>query len=247
MAPDPNKRRPQWFTHLRSGGLGRLRGRGSRTGQASGGSSAGAWPTPEEQAARNLGGQPLPPPWDMGASAQSGVSRRSPRTFWQRFQRAPRRRRVGMAAGAAGLVLLSLIGIVLLCSHLPLSGSGAPGAASASGDATATAAASTTATTTVTPAPFTITFTCASGAIKGTAKVCVHTEANASLSLTVRYCDGTYAAGRGIHGSVTSSKSGDYTWQFAVHTKCAGAATATVSAKSAGQTVTEHTTFTISR
>jgi hypothetical protein len=115
-------------------------------------------------------------------------------------------------------------------------------AATATTSATATAASGT-----ATPLSFTITFTCASGSIGGTAQVCVHTLPNANVSLTVRYCDGHDATGKGLRGSAHTNSSGDYTWRWKVTTHCAGAATATVTAKSSGQSATEHTTFTITR
>lgn len=232
MDREPNKRHFKWFTKPRLGGLGRFWRRAPR-------SSRGA-----------RGGQPLPPGWDPIGPGRSDLSQRSPRAFWRRFRSSSRRQRAVLAAGAGGLALLSLIGIAVLFSHLTLASSGAPSGGSASGHTLSTAATGSpaaTITTTATALPFTITFTCASGTIRRAGEVCVHTQANALLSLTVRYCDGSYAGGRGLHGSASADASGDYTWRFTVRTKCAGTATATVVAKSAGQTVTQSTTFTVTR
>ncbi|HET8905403.1 MAG TPA: hypothetical protein VFN11_00405 [Ktedonobacterales bacterium] len=207
-------------------------------------SKSSQWPTFDESAAQRLAGQPAR--WDpvVPGGSQSRRSGRWLRAFQQRFRGASRRQRMGVAAGAGGLLLAALLGIALLCSHLPAIGSSAVGA---NGSATSTANASATAnaTTTTTPLPFTLAFTCASGAVKQSAKVCVHTQPGASLNLTVRYCDGSYAGGRNLHGSVTADKGGNFTWIFAVHTRCAGSATATVAATSAGKTVTKSTKFTI--
>jgi hypothetical protein len=207
-------------------------------------STSNQWPTFEESSTRRGAGQPAQ--WDpvVPNGSQSGRAGRWARALQQRFRGGSRRQRVGLAAGAGGLLIASLLGIALLCSHLPAIGSGSVGA---SGSATATAVASATAhaTTTTTPLPFTLAFTCASGAVKQSAKVCVHTQPGASLNLTVRYCDGSYAGGRSLHSSVTADSGGNFTWIFAVHTRCAGSATATVAATSAGKTVTKAKTFTI--
>lgn len=228
MSQGPNKRR--------FGSLGQFWQRRSKSSQ---------WPTLDEPAAQRLGGQPAG--WDpvVPGGAQSARSGPWLRAFQQRFRGASRRQRVGLAAGAGGLLLASLLVIALLCSHLPAIGSSAVGA---NGSATSTAVASATAhaTTTTTPLPFKVAFTCASGAVKQSAKVCVHTQPGASLNLTVRYCDGSYAGGRDLRGSVTADRGGNFIWIFAVHTRCAGSATATVAATSAGKTVTKSTKFTIS-
>ena len=77
--------------------------------------------------------------------------------------------------------------------------------------------------------------------------VSVHTKPDATVSLTVRYCDGSYAGGKGLHGNMHADGNGNYTWRWNVSASCAGTATATVTAKSSGQTVTQSTTFTITR
>lgn len=242
MGREPNGRRLTWLTRLRLGALSRLTRQKPRSSQTSSGGAVSGWPTLSESTSR-LGGQA--PRWDAAAAAGEPDfrgARGAPGTLWQRFQAAPRRRRVGLAAGAGGLALVALIGVVMLCSRVPLVANGTPGAGGANGQGTSTASV------TASPAaPFAITFTCASGTVKRTGKVCVHTEANAVLKLTVRYCDGSYAGGRDIHGSVTADAKGDHTWQFDVHTRCAGKATATVTATVGGQTATESTTFTITR
>jgi hypothetical protein len=241
MSREPNKRHLNWFTNPR---LGRFWQRSPQSSQRSRGWLKGRRSAPEESASHRLGGQPLPPPWEPAVPGATDLHDRSPRTIWRRFGRTPHRQQVGLAAGAGGLVLVSLVGIVVLCSHMPLIGNGTPSAGGVSRNASSTSTA--LAATTITPASsFTITFTCASGIVKQTGEVCVHTQANAVLSLTVRYCDGSYAGGKGLHGSVSSDNSGNYIWRFSVHTRCAGTATATVVAKSSGQSVTESTMFTI--
>lgn len=227
MQHDPGKRQLKWFAGVR----GWLKGRRSA-------SAASAMHRPS--------GQPLPPSWEPAFPGAADLHDRSPRTLWRRFQRTSRRQQVGLAAGAGGLVLVLLVGIVVFCSHMPLIGTGTPSAAGVSGNASSTATAR--AMTTTTPASsFTITFTCASGTIKGAGEVCVHTKPNTVLSITVRYCDGNLAGGKSLRGSSHANDSGNYTWRWSVRTGCAGTATATVTAKSAGETVKQSTTFTITR
>jgi hypothetical protein len=77
--------------------------------------------------------------------------------------------------------------------------------------------------------------------------VCVHTKPDAKVTLTVRYCDGSYAQGKGLHGNVRADENGNHTWRWNVSASCAGTAIATVMSTSSGQTVTQSTTFTITR
>ena len=197
-------------------------------------------------------GQQTPPPWNQGGSGRSGG------TVWRRFQGLSRRARVGVIVAAVALIALvcTLASVAALGGALlnPTAGSARNTPAGlTSGQkvlATSTASASPTATAasqTPTPSSFTITFTCASGSIGGTGQVCIHTQPNANVSLTVRYCDGNYATGKSLRGSAHTDGSGNYTWRWRVSTHCAGDATATITAKSGGQTVTERTTFTITR
>ena len=207
--------------------------------------------------------QQTAPPWDPAASDGYALPGRPQRTVWQRFRTMPRRARIGVIVAAVSVIVLvcTLASVAALGNAFLNQATGAahntPGGqtngqagAPTTGNTTPTAATSPTATsapTTPTPSSFAITFTCASGSIGGTGQVCVHTLPNASVSISVRYCDGNDATGKGLRGSAHTNGSGDYTWQWKVTTHCAGAATATVTAKSGGQTVTDRTTFTITR
>lgn len=219
----------------------------------------------EETAAVNDGAtlseQQTAPPWNPAASGGYALPGRPQRTVWQRFRTLSRRGRMGVIVAAVTVIVLvcTLASVAALGGGLLSGATGtarnAPGGqtngqvvAPTTGNTTPTAAASPTAEpATPTPPSFAVTFTCASGSIGGTGQVCVHTLPNATVSLTVRYCDGSYATGKGLRGSAHTNGSGDYTWRWKVTTHCAGAATATVTAKSSGQTVTDHTTFTITR
>jgi hypothetical protein len=175
-------------------------------------------------------------------------------TLWQRFRSAPRQKRFLLMAGAGGVLLLLLVSVTVLAgalrSHVPGIG---PAGGSAQGITLSPTTARATPTVTLTPEtntptpPFTLAFTCASGTVGGMGQVCVHTAPRAALSLTVRYCDGNSAKGKGFHGATYADGSGNYTWRWDISNSCVGSATATVVAKSAGQTVTESTTFIVSR
>lgn len=189
-----------------------------------------------------------------------------PRTVWQRFQAAPRRLRIGLIAAIVGvLVVCPLLSVVVLGNifgtHPSTLGNGLPGGGLTSGQSGLstptnplstpspdTSPTATLATETVTPVPpFTIAFTCASGAVGGTGQVCIHTQPDAVVSLAVRYCDGNYATGKGLRGTAHADGNGDYTWRWNVTTHCVGTATATVTVKASGQTLTQSTTFDITR
>ena len=233
MGQKPNRRNHTRFTASFSERLGRLWQEIPRMGKRS---------SVNQPAPRHPGGQLLPPPWETAASGGTHRAYRSFKGLQQRFRLAPGRTRVGVLAGAGGLLLISVIGVVVLCAHMPSIINGAPATGSANKHGTPLTTASTT------PAgPFAIAFTCASGTIRGSGQLCVHTQANAILRLTVRYCDGSYAESKSLRGSAHANGSGDYTWHWSVRTRCAGTATATVEAKSAGQSVTQSTTFTIAR
>jgi hypothetical protein len=196
----------------------------------------------------------LAPPWEQPASNQH---EHAPPPFipWQ-FWLASRRQQVGLAAVVGTLILTALLSFVVLRAILPSQSShvdqGTPIArhpvnvAASPTAADLTPSPSPTASARNTPAPsFTIAFTCADGTIGGRGMLCVHTQPDATVSLTVRYCDGSYAGGKGLHGNMHADGSGNYTWRWNVSTSCAGTATATVTAKSSGQTVTQSTTFTV--
>lgn len=202
-------------------------------------------------------------PWNRrDTDWADGVGRPAPAgALWRQFQLMPRRLKIGVAAGAGVVLLCAAICALTLGSTLgPLLGtagngtpnthSGAPLPGLGQISPTASTTATGTATAVATPgqtAPLTIAFTCASGAIGGSGQVCITTRPNASVNLTVRYCDGSYASGKGFHGAAHADGNGSYTWRWDVRTSCAGTTTATVTAKSSGQTITQSTTFTISR
>lgn len=212
---------------------------------------------PDETQQRQQTEPRLAPPWEQPSSNRTEHAR-PPFIPW-RFWLASRRQQVGLAAILATIVLTALLSFVVLHAILPSqtpdagqvtpnAGRAANGAASPT-EATPTPAPSPTASPVRnTPAPsFMVAFTCASGTIGGRGMVCVHTRPDAMVSLTVRYCDGNYAGGKGLHGSAHADGSGNYTWRWNVSTSCAGTATATVTAKSSGQTVTQSTAFTVTR
>ncbi len=189
------------------------------------------------------------------------------RRLWERLRPASRRAKLALAASIVGVIVLcSSLGIVALANFLnaetpgvggltiPGSNTGGQSQATLSagatvGTGTPTASVNgtaTAATPTATAIPsLAITFTCASGVVGGNGEVCVHTQPNATLNLIVRYCDGNIAGGKNLRGVAHADNNGDYTWQWDVHTSCAGTATATVTAKSGSESATQSTTFTV--
>ncbi len=190
-------------------------------------------------------------------SSRLGLSKLPFSTLWQRFRSASRQKQIRLATGAGGFLLLVLISVTVLAvalrSHVPVAGLDVPTGGGAQGIALSPTAAHSTPSITTTPTtntpspPFTLVFTCASGTVGGTGQVCVHTLPNASLTLSVRYCDGNSAKGKGFHGATFADNNGNYTWRWDISTSCVGSATATVAARSSGQTISQSATFTISR
>lgn len=178
-----------------------------------------------------------------------------------RFPRALRRlrampRRATLALGLGAVVLLIAALSVALAARVPSSinsrggipplGSQASQTASGATStelATVTPQGSTTPAATQPPA-LSIAFTCASGQLHSSGKVCVHTQPGASLRITVRYCNGAEA--KGLHGNATANADGDYTWTWPIGSACVGTATANVTAKWQGQTATSSETFAVS-
>lgn len=229
----------------------------------------GRWPPANADSA--MSGEPNAT--DPRQRATGGEGDRSPRQRWptrygrdvlDRWRGASTRTKLGIG----GIAMFTILTIVACCSLTQfvlgaVQGSGsAPqfgafatqqttgqgGTSSKNPTATITpnntATSANTSTATQTPStPLTITFTCASGSIRGTGKVCVQTAPSAILSLSVRYCDGTTA--KGLHSAGIANASGDFTWTWSVHMTCVGQATATVTAKQNGTTVTATKTFNI--
>ena len=179
-----------------------------------------------------------------------------------RWRRASKRMRWGIAAAAFVSALL-----IVACSSLALHvAAGIGGSATApmygnatsqqvtggstSSSVTATPGAARTPTSTAPSAatnpasvPLTLAITCASGSLHSTGKVCAHTLPSATLSITVRYCDGTYA--KGLHSAAVADASGNYTWSWPVRMACVGSATATVTAKLNGAAITATQSFNV--
>jgi hypothetical protein len=99
-----------------------------------------------------------------------------------------------------------------------------------------------------TPAPppsLTLAITCAGGLSNQQARVCVHTQPGAALTITVTYCDGTKAHNKSLQGTVYANASGNYMWTWIASTRCLGPAVATVTARWHGQTVSQSAVFTL--
>lgn len=175
-------------------------------------------------------------------------------SFLGGWRRASKRQRLGVVAAvvisaliivASFSLALRVVGGVGGASSTSLYGAAATQQATVAGatpSAVPTVKASPAATATASQ-PLTLAFTCASGSLHGTGQVCVHTAPSATLSITVRYCDGTDA--KGLHGAVLADASGNHTWSWAIRMACVGQATATVSATQNGHTLTATKSFAI--
>lgn len=95
------------------------------------------------------------------------------------------------------------------------------------------------------PASLTLSFTCAQAVDYQYGKVCVHTQPGAALTIKVKYCSGFYATSKSLQGTKIANSSGNYTWHWVPETKCRGSATAYVTAKWNGQTVSKSDVFTV--
>jgi FlaG/FlaF family flagellin (archaellin) len=93
----------------------------------------------------------------------------------------------------------------------------------------------------------TLQFTCAQAvdyqADSGT--VCVHTQAGAALTITVRYCSGYPAVSSSLQGTVYADASGNSTWTWTPETVCRGPAVAHVTATLSKHRASKSDTFTV--
>ncbi len=88
-----------------------------------------------------------------------------------------------------------------------------------------------------------IQFTCANAVDYKSGDVCVHTQANAALTIKVKYCSGSYATSKSLRGTVHTKTQGNYTWKWEPETKCRGTATAYVTETLSGHTLNASKSF----
>lgn len=203
---------------------------------------------------------PLPSAKGLPRDPPRAVWLRRPSNIVRRLRNAPKRTQLGITA-AAVIIALLIAGTASFALHIagtatprnttfvPQGGSSIPQAAGSTGTPTVLPTGTPDSQSAPTPTSSTpsisLTFTCASGTLRGTGQVCIHTLPQAALTITVRYCDGTTA--RGLRGNAFADTSGNYTWTWSVRTSCAGTATATVTAKWNGQSITSADPFTITK
>ena len=89
----------------------------------------------------------------------------------------------------------------------------------------------------------TIKFMCAQAVDYHYGTVCVHTQSQAALSITVKYCSGYIAVSRSLRGTRYASIQGNYSWQWRPETRCHGPAVAYVTAQWHGQYISESDNF----
>jgi hypothetical protein len=96
------------------------------------------------------------------------------------------------------------------------------------------------------PAQLFVNFTGASAVDNSYGSVSVHTLPSAALTISVKYCSGSYATSKSLQGTEYADSSGNYTWNWTPNTKCKGTATAYVTASLNGQSASNSTDFTVS-
>jgi FlaG/FlaF family flagellin (archaellin) len=92
---------------------------------------------------------------------------------------------------------------------------------------------------------FNVVFTCASAVDHASGQVCMHTNAGAALTISVRYCSGYLATSTSLKGTKYANSAGNASWWWKPDTKCRGTATATVRAIWHGKTIWRSKTFTV--
>ncbi|HZU02076.1 MAG TPA: hypothetical protein VFA10_20565 [Ktedonobacteraceae bacterium] len=91
----------------------------------------------------------------------------------------------------------------------------------------------------------TLQFTCAQAVDDQADSVCVHTQAGAALTITVRYCSGYPAVSSSLQGTVSADASGNSTWTWTPETVCRGPAGAHVSATLSKHRASKSDTLTV--
>jgi hypothetical protein len=95
------------------------------------------------------------------------------------------------------------------------------------------------------PPTLAITFTCAVAVDYSYGNVCVHTQPNAALTITVTYCSGYNATSGSLKGTVYANSAGNYEWSWVPETKCRGAATAYLDGSWQGQSTSNSDGFNV--
>ena len=88
-----------------------------------------------------------------------------------------------------------------------------------------------------------ITFTCAQAVDYQFGRVCVHTQANAGLTITVTYCTGHSAVSKSLKGTQHADAKGNYIWNWTPQTRCRGEATVFVTEHSKGHSASFSESF----
>jgi hypothetical protein len=96
------------------------------------------------------------------------------------------------------------------------------------------------------PAKLFVSFTSATAVDNSSGSVSVNTLPSAALTISVKYCSGSYADSSSLKGTKYADSSGNYTWSWIPDTKCKGTATAYVTASLNGQSASGSKDFTVS-
>lgn len=90
-----------------------------------------------------------------------------------------------------------------------------------------------------------IRFTCAQAVNYHSGRICVHTQAHAGLTIKVTYCNGQIALSKGLIGTWHADAKGNLMWGWTARTTCRGKATALVTERFKGQSLSATDTFTV--
>lgn len=99
--------------------------------------------------------------------------------------------------------------------------------------------------TAASPVRLSLRLTCARATDYRSGEVCVHTQARAGLTITIRYCTGHIAVSRSLKGMHYANAQGNYTWTWEPETKCHGKAVATVQEHFKGHVLSASDAFTV--
>jgi len=88
-----------------------------------------------------------------------------------------------------------------------------------------------------------IQFTCAHAVDFHLGQVCIHTRANAKLTIKVTYCNGHSAVSKSLKGTQHADAKGNYIWNWTPQTRCRGEATVLITEHSKGHSASFSESF----
>lgn len=92
-------------------------------------------------------------------------------------------------------------------------------------------------------AKLSIQFICAHAVNFHFGQICIHTRANARLTIKVTYCNGHSVVSKSLKGTLHADAKGNYVWNWTPRTKCRGEATVSVTEHSKGHSLSVSEAF----